>query len=83
MLFNFAVKQHFHLWIATHHAYRNNKLHKAVYKLFCFGDNQLVAYFNCITAFAPLLIAHETYRRYKRLAGMDTLMAIMGVIDHI
>ncbi len=43
MLFNFAVKQHFHLWIATHHAYRNNKLHEAAYKLFCFGDNHLVA----------------------------------------
>ena len=42
MLFNRKVKQHFYLWIATHLAYRNNKLHKAAYKLFCFRDNQLV-----------------------------------------
>ena len=83
MLFNFAVKQHFHLWIATHHAYRNNKLHKAAYKLFCFGDNQFVTNLNGITAFAPLLIADKSYWGDKRLAGVDTLMAIMGVIDHI
>ncbi len=43
MLFNRKVKQHFIYGLPRRYAPYNDKLYEAPCKLFCLGDNQLVA----------------------------------------